>query len=123
MRSFGSRRKASRVRSAILLLAAAAAGACSAPPYYETVAEFEDAIRVMGVVGEHAESATAMLASRGFKCSEPLKNATVCRREADNVLCAQRQSITLVSRADNGRVSTFEVESGQDLARLPHRCL
>jgi hypothetical protein len=123
MRSLGSRQRASRARSAILLLAAAFAGACSAPPYYETAADFENAIRVMGVVGEHAGNAVAMLDSRGFKCAEPLENATTCQREADNVLCAQRQSVTLMTRRDNGRVSAFRIESSEAPDKLPHRCL
>lgn len=118
-----ARRRASRIRSAVLVLAAAAAGACSAPPYYETVADFEDAVRGIGVLGEPQEKASARMAALGFGCEATGKHRTTCGREADNVVCAQRQVVTLVNRPDKGYIDAFEVTRGADPHRLPGRCL
>lgn len=118
-----TRRRASRIRSAVLVLAAAAAGACSTPPYYETAADFENAVRGMSVLGEPLDKAAARMASLGFGCEEAGKHRTTCGREADNVVCAQRQVVTLVNRPDKGYVDAFEVARGEDPLRLPGRCL
>ncbi|MET0311405.1 MAG: hypothetical protein ABW051_05095 [Burkholderiaceae bacterium] len=118
-----NRRRASRIRCIVLVLASAAAGACSAPTYYDTAADFEDAIRTMAVLGEPLEKATARLASRGFDCGAAQKHRTTCGRVADNVLCAQRQVVTLVNRPDKGHVDAFEIVRAQDAQRLPGQCM